>query len=92
MYWFYSSTKLIQNTGKISIFQKAKTMIIERTNTKILIRIPNTIDIDGIQRAINYIRYKELTADSIAKQEDVDQLADEINKNWWEKNKDRLLY
>ena len=67
-------------------------MIIERTNTKILIRIPNTIDIDGIQRAINYIRYKELTADSIAKQEDVDQLADEINKNWWEKNKDRLLY
>ncbi|MCF8372824.1 MAG: hypothetical protein K9H64_14460 [Bacteroidales bacterium] len=66
-------------------------MIIERTNTEILIRIPNTIDIDGIQRAINYIRYKELTADSVAKQEDVDQLADEINKSWWEKNKDRLL-
>jgi hypothetical protein len=66
-------------------------MIIERTNNEILIRIPNTIDIDGIQRAINYIRYNELTLKSQAKQEDVDKLADEINKDWWEKNKNRLL-
>ena len=66
-------------------------MIIERNDKEILIRIPSTVDIDGIQRAINYIRYKELTAGSRVKQQDVDQLADEINKNWWEKNKDRLL-
>jgi hypothetical protein len=66
-------------------------MIIERTNNEILIRIANTVDIDGVQRAINYIRYKELTSKSQAKQEDIDQLANEINKKWWEKNKDRLI-
>jgi len=67
------------------------TMIIERTEKEILIRIPNSIDIEGAQRIIDYIRYQVATAKSKAKQEDVDQLADEINRNWWEKNKDNFL-
>lgn len=66
-------------------------MIIERINNEILIRIPDSVDIDGIQRAINYIRYKELSSASKAKQEDIDKLAEEINRNWWEVNKNRLL-
>lgn len=66
-------------------------MIIQRINNEILIRIPGSTDIDGIQRAINFIRYKELTTYSQAKQEEVDQLAAEIDCNWWEKNKKRLL-
>jgi hypothetical protein len=66
-------------------------MIIQRINNEILIRIPGSTDIDGIQRAINFIRYKELTTYSLAKQEEVDQLAAEIDGNWWEKNKKRLL-
>jgi hypothetical protein len=49
-------------------------MIIQRVNNEILIRIPGSTDIDGMQRAINFIRYKELTTYSRAKQEEVDQL------------------
>ena len=66
-------------------------MIIERTNKEILIRIPNTVDLEGAQRIIDYIRYQEVTSKSKAKQKDVDKLGDDINKGWWEKNKDTFL-
>lgn len=66
-------------------------MIIERTSKEILIRIPNTVDLEGAQRIIDYIRYQEVTSKSKAKQADVDKLADNINKGWWEKNKDTFL-
>ena len=66
-------------------------MIIERTSKEILIRIPNTVDLEGAQRIIDYIRYQEVTSRSKAKQKDIDKLADDINKGWWEKNKDTFL-
>ena len=66
-------------------------MIIERTDKEILIRIPNSIGIEGAQRIIDYIRYQELTSKSTANQKDVDLLAEEINREWWEKNKDTFL-
>lgn len=66
-------------------------MIIERTDKEILIRIPNTVDIEGAQRIIDYIRYQEVTAESKAKQEDVDKLAKEINRDWWDKNEGSFL-
>ena len=66
-------------------------MIIERTDKEILIRIPNSVDIEGAQRIIDYIRYQEITSKSKATQADVDKLADEVNKAWWEKNKETFL-
>lgn len=66
-------------------------MIIERTDKEILIRIPNSIDIEGAQRIIDYIRYQEITSKSKATQEDVDKLADKVNRDWWDKNKDTFL-
>ena len=66
-------------------------MIIERTDKEILIRIPNSIDIEGAQRIIDYIRYLEITSKSKATQEDVDKLANEVNREWWEKNRDTFL-
>ena len=66
-------------------------MIIERTDKEILIRIPNSIDLEGAQRIIDYIRYQEVTSKSIATQEDVDKLAYEVNRAWWKKNKDTFL-
>lgn len=66
-------------------------MTIERVNNEFLIRIPDIVDPDKLQRLINYLIYQEATSQSEAKQEDVDQLSSEVNKNWWEKNKDRFL-
>ncbi len=66
-------------------------MTIERSNSEIIIRIPGNVDTDGLQRLINFLTYREVTAESKATQEDVDQLAKEVNKRWWEENKDRFL-
>jgi len=66
-------------------------MTIERTDGEIIIRIPDSVEFSEIQRLIDFITYKEITKESKAIQEDVDKLASEINKNWWEANKDRFL-
>lgn len=66
-------------------------MTIERTADAIIVKLPTNINIEEIQRFLNYLRYKEITAGSKATQADADELAREVNKNWWEKNKNRFL-
>jgi len=66
-------------------------MIIERTKSEIIIRVSSKINTYGLQRLVDYLKYQELTADSKAKQSDIDALAREVNKGWWEKNKQRFI-
>ena len=66
-------------------------MLIERTNNELIIRLPSYVDIEGVQRLIDYLSYKEATAKSKAKQSDVDKLAKQVKKGWWDKNKSRLI-
>jgi hypothetical protein len=66
-------------------------MKIERTNNELIIRLSDKADPDGVQRLINFLRYQEATTGSKAKQKAVDALASEVNKSWWEENKDRFL-
>jgi hypothetical protein len=66
-------------------------MLIERTNKEVIIRLPNYVNTDGLQRLVDYLIYKEATAKSKAKQSDVDDLANEVKKSWWSKNKNRII-
>jgi len=66
-------------------------MLIERTDNEIIIRLPSSVDTNGIQRLLDFLRYKEVTSKSKAKQGDVDKLAREVNKKWWEKNKKKFI-
>ncbi len=66
-------------------------MVIERTKKEVIIRLPSSIDTDGLQNIINYLSYKEATDKSQAKQEQVDKLAKEIKKGWWGKNRSRFI-
>jgi len=66
-------------------------MTVERNENEILIRLPDTFDVDDIQRMLDYLRFKELTRDSKADQVEIDKLSSEVNSDWWEKNKDRFL-
>jgi hypothetical protein len=70
---------------------KIAKMDIQTIDNQIIIKLPASIDLQGVQRLINYLLYKEATKDSQAKQEDVDQLAREVNKQWWQENKHRFL-
>lgn len=66
-------------------------MLIERGNSdQITITLSKSVDSFGLQRLIDYVRYLEATANSKAKQADVDALADEVNRDWWERNKHRF--
>ena len=67
-------------------------MIIEKRNKEFIIRISETVDTEEIQDFVDYVRYKELTSKAKkVNQTVVDQLTEEINKNWWSKNRSRLL-
>jgi predicted trehalose synthase len=67
-------------------------MIVERTNEDLItITVSSTVDVYGLQRLIDYVKYLEATSKSKVKQVDIDKLADEINNNWWEKNRNRFI-
>ncbi|NDC31101.1 MAG: hypothetical protein EBZ58_09250 [Bacteroidetes bacterium] len=66
-------------------------MLIERTNNEVIIRLPSNVDIEGVQRLVDYLIYKEATANSKAKQSEVDKLSKEIKKGWWKKNRARFI-
>ncbi len=66
-------------------------MVIERTKDEVIVRLPSYVDTEGLQNIINYLIYKEATAKSQAKQEDVDKFVKSIKKGWWKKNKSRFI-
>jgi hypothetical protein len=58
---------------------------------ELVIRIPEKIDPDGLQNFIDYLKVKTITAKSSATSREIDKISKEINKSWWEKNKDRFV-
>ncbi len=66
-------------------------MLIERTNKEVIIRLPASVDTAELQRPVDYLTYKEATANSKAAQEEVDELAKEVKKGWWKANRSRLV-
>ena len=61
-------------------------MIIERTASEFIIRFPFTTDSERMQDMVDYLRYKELTANYSVAQSEVDNLSKGINRKWWEEN------
>jgi ribosomal protein L7/L12 len=66
-------------------------MIVERTSNKIVIKVSKQVDSFGFQRIMDYLDYLEITSKSKATQDDADRLADELNENWWSKNRKRFI-
>lgn len=66
-------------------------MTVSRVDGEIIIRLSSEVQLEEIQRFLNYLRYKEITSKSKASQDAVNQVAKEVNQNWWEQNKQRFL-
>jgi len=66
-------------------------MVVERINNEVVIRLPAFMNIEAMQRTLDLLSIKESTARSVATQEDIDQLAKEVNKGWWSKNRERFI-
>jgi len=63
---------------------------IESNSKEITIKLPVDTSLDDIQQILKYFTYIDLVSKSKAKQEQIDELAKEVNRGWWEKNKDRF--
>jgi len=66
-------------------------MIVERTEREVIIRMPAYVNYEGIQKMIDLMSLREANARSVATQEDIDILAQEVNKGWWEANRNRYI-
>lgn len=66
-------------------------MVVERTKKEIIIRLPSSVDTEDLQEFLNYARYKELTSKFKTDQKEVDNIANEINAKWWNKNRNKLV-
>ena len=66
-------------------------MIIEKTLTEVIIRLPANVSVEGVERLLDYLTYQEAIAGSLATPDQIDTLAADVNRQWWERNKDRLL-
>jgi len=65
-------------------------MIVERTANEFVIRFPFADNTERMQDLIDYLRYKELTANYSVTQSEVDSLAREINARWWKENRSKF--
>jgi len=66
-------------------------MSIERINNEFLIKIPASVDIGILQQFLDYVRFKTIASQSIASDDDILQIADDINRNWWVENKQNFI-
>jgi hypothetical protein len=67
-------------------------MAIERDNENLIIKVnPSLVGMDEIQKTIDYLRILESNAKNQGTREQADELAREINKNWWAENKHRFI-
>ena len=65
-------------------------MIVERVNNVIQVSFPNRMQAKRIQAILDYLRYEELTADSIATESDLEQILTEVKKGRWTRTKKEL--
>ncbi len=60
-------------------------MVIKRTKREVIIKLSPNIDTEDLQKFLNYARYKELTANFKTDPSELEDLIDQIKKDW---NKD----
>jgi hypothetical protein len=65
-------------------------MQVERINDEILIRLSGSTDTIGLQRLLDFLKFKEITSKSKATDNQIDEIAKESKSDWWSKNKERF--
>jgi hypothetical protein len=71
--------------------EKDKVMVITRNDRSITIEADDSINMEAVQKVIDYINILEITAQNQGTEEQAAELARETEANWWEANKSRYL-
>jgi hypothetical protein len=62
-----------------------------RDKNRIILEFDRVEDADKVQRAIEAHKYLQIVKKSKATDKDIEELSDEIKRNWWEENKHRFI-
>lgn len=66
-------------------------LTVRREDETIMISIPASINSIYVEQLLNYLRVKAIAAESEASEEEIVELANEINQSWWQTNKQRFI-
>jgi hypothetical protein len=66
-------------------------MLVETTNNEIIIRLPKIFEKDSLIQLLNYFRATEIVDKAKGTEIDANNLAEELNTNWWKKNQKNYL-
>ncbi|WP_159468261.1 hypothetical protein [Dyadobacter sp. 3J3] len=65
-------------------------MIIERTKDEVIFRLPVNTNLDDLQDMADLFEFKELSKNSAATQQEVDDLVKKIKIDRWAKTKSKI--
>jgi len=68
-------------------------MQIQRTQNELVISFSNiiNINIEYVQKFLDYIRFMEIASKSQATEEQILEIANDINQSWWQLNKNNFI-
>ena len=68
-------------------------MQIQHNKNELIIRFSNTINInvEYLQKFLDYLRFIEISSKSQATEEQILELANDINQSWWQTNKNKFV-
>ena len=66
-------------------------MIIERQNNEIVIRPNGSVNMEAVQKVIDYINVLEIVSQNQGTEEQAIALARDAERTWWTKNRHRFL-
>lgn len=66
-------------------------MVIERQDDKIVIEPSAGINMSAVQQVIDYINALEIVSQNQGTEAQAAEIAREVNREWWQKNRERFL-
>ncbi len=66
-------------------------MVITRQDQNIIIQTNGSINMEAVQKVIDYINILEITAQNRGTEEQAAELAHQIDKKWWSENKHHFV-
>lgn len=66
-------------------------MVIERTDSEIIIKIPALTDVEDIQQLMDYLKFRSINSRSLAAQSGIDALVEVVKKGRWAKRRQQLV-
>ncbi|MCU0327035.1 MAG: hypothetical protein MUF45_17660 [Spirosomaceae bacterium] len=66
-------------------------LTVSRDNENIMISFPATINNTYVEQLLDYLKVKTIASTSQVTDEQIVEIADEINQSWWQANKQRFI-